>query len=56
MKIKALKVFDDYKEKVTREIGDIFTVSQARYKEIKAKLPDFIEEVVEAEKDTKDKK
>ena len=34
MKAKALKPFIDKKEGVTRKLGDTFTVSAERYKEI----------------------
>lgn len=44
MKVKTLVRFIDKKEGVTREIGDEFTVSKARYNEI-LKVGPFVEEV-----------
>lgn len=45
MKVRTIQRFEDYKEKVIREIGDVFVVNKNRFKEIDDKLPGFIEEV-----------
>ena len=52
MKIKALRRFEDFKEKVTREIGDEFEVTEERLEELKTNLSkfgegDWVLEVVE---------
>ncbi|EAO71620.1 conserved hypothetical protein [Streptococcus agalactiae 515] len=45
MKVRTIQRFEDYKEEVIREIGDVFVVNKNRFKEIDDKLPGFIEEV-----------
>lgn len=54
MKVRTLVRFIDKKEGVTREIGDEFVVSKARYAEI-LKVGPFVEEVA-AEKAAKQDK
>ena len=54
MKVRALKQFNDYKEKVTRMPGDIFEVTATRFKQIVSGLKkfgpgDWVEEVKEEE-------
>lgn len=53
MKVRTIVRFNDKKEGVTREIGDEFTVSKARFAEI-LKVGPFVEEV-KAEEDKQDK-
>lgn len=44
MKVRTLVRFNDKKEGVTREVGDEFVVSKARFAEI-VKVGSFVEEV-----------
>lgn len=54
MKVKALKLFDDKKEKVRRKKDDVFEVSKERFKEINStehgKLVSEVKEPKKAEK------
>ncbi|HEM6320262.1 TPA: hypothetical protein U2C90_001321 [Streptococcus suis] len=43
MKVVTKKVFHDLKEDVIRFEGDVFEVTEERFKEIEEKLPGFIE-------------
>ncbi|HEL2382894.1 TPA: hypothetical protein TZS71_000634 [Streptococcus suis] len=43
MKVVTKKVFHDLKEDVVRFEGDVFEVTEERFKEIEEKLPGFIE-------------
>lgn len=45
MMVKALIVFDDLKENVRRQMGDIFEVSDERYKQIITKGGKWVERV-----------
>lgn len=48
MKVKTIRKFKDLKENKIREKGDIFTVSQERFKEINfTKYKSLVEEVDE---------
>ncbi|MDW8750153.1 hypothetical protein Q7W34_01665 [Streptococcus suis] len=47
MKVVTKKVFHDLKEDVVRFEGDVFEVTEERFKEIEEKLPGFIEVVEE---------
>ena len=47
MKVRALIRFNDYKENITRNIGDVFEVSEARYKEILEKGGLWVEPIEE---------
>lgn len=47
MKIKVIKNFKDLQEDVIRNTGDIFEVTDSRYKEINSKLPGYVQEVKE---------
>ena len=49
IKVRAKIKFDDYKEKVTRNAGDVFLVTQERYNEILTNGGDWVEEVEEIE-------
>lgn len=56
MKVKALKFFNDKKEKVPREKNDVFEVSKERFKEINStKYGKLVTEVKESKpkKETK---
>ena len=44
MKVRTLVRFNDLKEGVTREVGDEFTCTKARFAEIR-KVGPFVEEV-----------
>lgn len=48
MKVKAIAKFQDLKEGMLREIGDVFEVSEERYEEIK-NAGEFVEEVEDDE-------
>lgn len=52
MKVKTVIRFRDKKENVIREVGEEFTVSQTRFKEI-LKVGPFIEAVTEEKKTAK---
>jgi hypothetical protein len=57
MTVKALKSFFDKKEGVTRNMGDTFTVSSERYKELNStQFGILVEEVAEATKSVEVKK
>ena len=43
MKVVTKKIFHDRKEDVIRSEGDVFEVTEERFKEIDEKLPGFIE-------------
>jgi len=49
--VRALIVFEDYKEQTTRQIGDIFEVSEERLNEILTKGGAWVEVVEEQEQD-----
>lgn len=49
MKVRALILFEDYLEDVTRHIGDVFEVTEERYQEILTKGGSWVEEVLEEE-------
>ncbi|NLY09371.1 MAG: hypothetical protein GXZ11_05670 [Tissierellia bacterium] len=51
MKVKALIEFFDLKESVLREIGDVFDVSEERFKEILVNGGEWLEEI-EGSEDT----
>lgn len=48
MKVKAIAKFQDMKEGMLREVGDVFEVSEERYDEI-TKAGEFVEEVEDDE-------
>lgn len=48
MKVKVLKEFFDKQENTMRRVGDEFEVIDARFKEIDAILPQFLEVKKEA--------
>jgi hypothetical protein len=48
MKVKVLKEFFDKQENTMRRVGDEFEVTDARFKEIDAILPQFLEVKKEA--------
>lgn len=52
MKVKTLVKFNDLKEGVTREVGEEFTCSKARFEEI-LKVGQFVEAVPEPQKASK---
>lgn len=57
MVVKAVKVFHDKKEGVTRNVGDTFTVSEERYKELNStQFGVLVEKVAEATKSEETKK
>ena len=43
MKVVTKKIFHDRKEDVIRFEGDVFEVTEERFKEIDEKLPGFVE-------------
>lgn len=43
MKVVTKKVFHDLKEDVIRFEGDVFEVTEERFKEIEGKLPGYVE-------------
>jgi len=51
IKVRALIVFDDYKEQTTRQIGDIFEVSEERLNQILTQGGAWVEVVEEQEQD-----
>lgn len=51
MKLKAKAVFDDLKENVRREAGEVFEATATRFKELEKKLPGYVEKVEEDEKE-----
>lgn len=51
IKVRALIVFEDYKEQTTRQIGDIFEVSDERLNQILTKGGAWVEVVEEQEQD-----
>ena len=49
MLVRAIKLFGDKKEGVARKMGDTFTVSEERYKELRTtKFGALVEKVAEA--------
>ena len=50
-KVRAIIIFDDYLEGVTRYIGDIFEVTDERYNEIITKGGNWVEVVEDEEKE-----
>lgn len=57
MVVKAVKVFHDKKEGVTRNMGDTFTISEERYKELNStQFGALVEKVAEATKSEETKK
>lgn len=57
MEVRVIKPFHDIKEDVTRNVGDIFTVSDGRYKELKkTKVGKLVEAVAEETAKPKAKK
>lgn len=51
LKVRALIVFEDYKEQTTRRIGDIFEVSEERLNQILTQGGAWVEVVEEQEQD-----
>jgi hypothetical protein len=51
IKVRALIVFEDYKEQTTRQIGDIFEVSEERLNQILTQGGAWVEVVEEQEQD-----
>nr|DAX89325.1 MAG TPA: dimeris T4 recombination endonuclease VII [Caudoviricetes sp.] len=51
LKVRALIVFEDYKEQTTRQIGDIFEVSEERLNQILTQGGAWVEVVEEQEQD-----
>ena len=49
--VRALIVFEDYKEQTTRQIGDIFEVSEERLNQILTQGGAWVEVVEEQEQD-----
>lgn len=47
MKVKVLRSFIDLSENMERKQGETFECSEARFNEIKAKLPEWVEGVEE---------
>ncbi len=47
MKARTLKPFNDLKEGVTRNVGEVFRCSKERFEEIDTKIPGYIEAVEE---------
>lgn len=47
MLVRALVIFDDYLEGVTREVGDVFEVSEERHEEILTNGGEWVEVVKE---------
>ncbi|TWT12072.1 hypothetical protein [Streptococcus sp. sy004] len=45
MRVRTKQVFRDLKEKIIRQVGDEFDVSEERLAELEQKLPGFIEVV-----------
>lgn len=45
MKLKVNEVFDDVKENVRRDAGEIFEATATRFKELEKKLPGFVEKL-----------
>lgn len=54
MKVIALIRFEDYKEGVMRNVGDVFEVSKERHEEILTKGGDWVEVVEEVAEDVKE--
>ena len=52
MKVKVLKPFIDLTAGEERKVGDEFVCSDTRFKEIKAKLPEWVEGVEEKQAST----
>ncbi len=56
MKVKCLKPFSDFKEKVERTPGEVFEVTKARAAELEEKLPEgYVEVLPEPKKKAKKK-
>lgn len=51
IKVRALIVFEDYREQTTRQIGDIFEVSEERLNQILTQGGAWVEVVEEQEQD-----
>lgn len=51
IKVRALIVFEDYQEQTTRQIGDIFEVSEERLNQILTQGGAWVEVVEEQEQD-----
>ena len=47
MKVKVKRSFIDLTENVERKVDEVFECSEARFNEIKAKLPQWVESVEE---------
>lgn len=45
MKLKVNAVFNDVKENVRRDVGEIFEATATRFKELEKKLPGFVEKL-----------
>lgn len=48
MKVVTKKVFHDFKEDIVRFEGDVFEVTEKRFKEIDNKLPGYVEVLEDA--------
>ena len=51
IKVRALIVFDDYKEQTTRQVDEVFEVSEGRLNEILTKGGAWVEVVEQQEQD-----
>ena len=51
MKVKVLKPFVDLTDGIDRKAGEVFDCPEARFAEIKAKLPEWVE-IAEPKKTT----
>lgn len=47
MKVKVLRPFIDLTDGIERKVDEVFECSEARFAEIKAKLPEWVESVEE---------
>lgn len=47
MKVRVKRSFIDLTENVERKVDEVFECTEARYAEIKAKLPEWVESVEE---------
>ena len=56
MKVKALKPFTDLKEGKERRVGEVFEITQARFKEITDKLEGWLEAIDTPKKAAKTKR
>lgn len=52
IKVKAIEDFQDYKEEVTRYVGDEFEVTEERYEEIIEKGGNWVIPVAEEDSET----